>query len=106
MFLQLTFKPTGQVKFREEPSNLTEFYKQFNDIEVGTPLYELRGHQSPKDTEGAFIGNVVTTDKCVTSLYGDTKLFFRHQYIAEDKALRPEWAADYDADCFVEKKFC
>ena len=99
MLFQVTFKPTGQLNFREEPSDVTEFYQQFDGIEVGTTLYELRGHQSPDDAEGAFIGNVVTTDKCVTTLYGDTKLFFKHQYIAEDKALRPEWAAAYEAGC-------
>ena len=91
--------PTGAVNFREEPSTKVEFYKQFDAIATGTAIYELRGHQSPEDTEGWLIGNVVTTDKCVTSLYGDTKMFFRHQYIAEDKALRPEWVEAYDTGC-------
>ena len=99
MSFQVTFVPTGEVNFREEPSDMIEFYKQFDDIAVGTAVYELRGHQNPDDAEGFLIGNVVTTDKCVNSLYGDTKMFFKHQYIAEDKALRPEWADAYDAGC-------
>ena len=47
---------------------MVEFYRQFDDIEVGTAIYELRGHQSPDDVEGLLLANVVTTDKCVTSL--------------------------------------
>ena len=78
---------------------MTDFYKQFDDIAVGTAIYELRGHQDPDDVEGVSLGNVVTTDKCVTSLYGDSKLFFKHQYLNEDIALRPEWAAAYQAGC-------
>ena len=97
--VQVTFAPTGAVNFREEPSTEAEFYKQFNEIAVGTAIYELRGHQNPDDEEGWLIGNVVTTDRCVTSLYGDTKMFFRHQNIAEDKALSPEWKEAYEADC-------
>jgi len=96
---KVTLIPTGAVNFREEPSTNDEFYKQFDTIATGTAIYELRGYQSPEDTEGWVIGNVVTTDKCVTSTYGDTKMFFRHQYIAEDKALRPEWAEAYDTGC-------
>lgn len=96
---KVTFVPTGEVNFREDPSEVTEFYQQFDDIAVGTSVYELRGYQNPDDVEGVVIGNIMTTDKCVTSLYGDTKMFFKHQYIAEDKALRPEWAAAYEAGC-------
>lgn len=95
----MTFAPSGEVNFREDPSEATEFFKQFDDIAVGTAIYELRAHQDPEDVEGVLLGNVVTTESCVTSLYGDTKMFFKHQYIAEDKALRPEWADAYEAGC-------
>ena len=73
--------------------------KQFTDLPVGTVLYQLRGHQNPGDKEGVLLGDVVTTDNCVTSNYGDTKLFFQHQYIDEDKNLKPEWADGYDFEC-------
>ena len=73
--------------------------KQFVDIENGTAIYTLRGHESPDDEEGLPLGDVVITDKFVTSLYGDTRLFFKHQYIDEDKELMPDWANGYDAEC-------
>jgi len=96
---KVSFVPTGDIKFREDYSELPEFMKQFTDLPVGTVLYQLRGHQSPDDKEGVLLGDVVTTDNCVTSLYGDTELFFQHQYIDEDKALKPEWADGYDFEC-------
>ena len=96
---QVSFVPTGDIKFREDYSELPEFMKQFTDLPVGTVLYQLRGHQSPDDKEGVLLGDVVTTDNCVTSLYGDTELFFKHQYIDEDKALMPQWADGYDFEC-------
>ena len=77
--------------------------KQFTDLPAETTLYKLKGHTSPEDEDGVPLGDVVTTDKCVTSLYGDTKLFFQHQYIEDDKALRQDWADGYDKQC---TKYC
>ena len=99
VLFQVSFVPTGDIKFREDYSELPEFMKQFTDLPVGTVVYQLRGHQSPDDKEGVLLGDVVTTDNCVTSLYGDTKLVFKHQYINEDKDLMPEWAEAYDLEC-------
>jgi len=96
---KVSFVPTGEIMFREEYSESGAFLKQFEDLDVGTTLYTLKGHLNPDDDEGITMGNVVTTEKCVTSLYGDTKLFFKHQYINEDKDLMPEWADGYDKEC-------
>jgi len=96
---KVSLVPTGEIKFEEEYSGEEAFLQQFEDLDVGTTLYTLKGHQTPDDTEGITIGNVVTTEKCVTSLYGDLKLFFKHQLINEDKYLKPEWADGYDIGC-------
>ena len=37
------------------------------------------------------IGDIITTSNCVTSLWGDTMLFFRHTRFEEDIAEHPEW---------------
>ena len=89
--------PTGDIKFRENFLGVTEFMQQFTTIPKGSTLYRIKGHQNPNDEEGIHLGAVVTTDKCVTSYFGDTKLFFKHQYISEDMALRPEWAQAYNS---------
>ena len=98
---KLTFDLTGEVNFHEEkPSSMEEFMQQFDDIAVGTNLYTLKGHQNPDDLEGITLGNVVTTDKCISSKYGDTHLAFKHQWIEDDIALKPEWEAALLDDCF------
>ena len=52
----MTFVPSGEVNFRENPSEAKEFYKQFDYIIVGTSIYELRAHQDPEDVEGVLLG--------------------------------------------------
>ena len=90
--------PTGGIEFKENFVDTRDFMEQFGDIPVGSTLYGLRGHQNPDDQEGIYMGEIVTTDNCASSSYfGDTKLFFKHQYITEDVALRPEWADAYNS---------
>ena len=96
---QVTFAPTGNIKFREEYSDPHDFYQQFTELETGTILYHFKGHQQPNDTEGVMLGDVITTDNCVTSHFGDTRLFFQHQYLEEDVELMPEWTDDYSQKC-------
>ena len=79
---------------------MEEFKAQFDAIPVGTTIYTLKAYLSPDDSEGMVLGNVVTTDNCVSSLYGDTKMFFKHQYIEDDIALKPEWTDAYFDKCF------
>ena len=41
------------------------------------------------------IGTLVTNSESVTSKYGDEVLFFRHQRVEDDVALKPEWKDYY-----------
>jgi hypothetical protein len=43
-----------------------------------------------------FLGTLSTASECVQSLFGDGKMFIRHQRMEEDFALRPEWIKDMD----------
>jgi len=38
------------------------------------------------------IGSLITTSVMTTSKFGDAGLFFRHQDMAEDLEIKPEWA--------------
>jgi len=90
----------ADVSFPEEqPADGEAFVRLFDDIDVGTALYTLKANANPEDEEGLVLGQFITTDKCVSSHFGDTRLYFRHQRIAEDKELRPEWAEAYDSGC-------
>ena len=97
---KLSLEPTEEVQFSpEKPDDNQAFMKRFTDIPVGSMLYKLRVYASPDDDEGMILGNLVTIDKCVTSHFGDTRLFFRHQGIDEDAAVNPQWADAYYKDC-------
>ena len=41
--------------------------------------------------EESHIADLVLTSELTTSLWGDKHLFFRHQDMADDLGLRPEW---------------
>lgn len=68
-------------------------------IKEGTKLYKVIAQDKPFELGGheKHIGDLWTTSPMVTSLWGDTKLFFRHVRFDEDIAMRPEW------EPFVEK---
>ena len=50
-------------------------------------------HDEPEELGGVekHIGDLYTTSECVTSLWGDTMLFFRHTRFEEDIAMKPKW---------------
>ena len=76
-------------------------------IHVGQTLWDVWCLENPEG-EPFFdtikkIGEIVTTSELVTSMYGDTKLFFRHVRFEEDLEARPEW---FDhVELFVEPTF-
>ena len=62
---------------------------------MGTVLFEVFALNDPEELGGqlANIGKIVTASECVTSYFGDEHLYFRHQRMEEDLALRPDWTA-------------
>ena len=62
--------------------------------------------ENPEELGGHLyqIGQIITTSDMVTSMYGDTKLFFRHVRFEEDIEQRPEWEKwieKFDRNTFV-----
>ena len=91
---------TGDVSFPDAaPDSITDFLNQFEALAPGSRLYTVKAKQNPQDP-GYVLGDVVTSDECVSSKFGDTKMFFKHQWIEDDIALRPEWSDAYYEDCF------
>jgi len=96
---RITFEP-AEVQFpEEEPDSVEAFHNQFKAIAIGTKLYTVRTMRDPEDTEGFVLGDMITTDICHPSKYGDTVLAFKHQWVSEDVALKPEWRDAYDESC-------
>ena len=86
------------MNFRTAESSLEEFSKQWNGIQNGTAIYNLKTHSEPKDKQGTVLSKIVV-EGCTTSKFGDERLFFQHQRITEDIILRPEWKNAYNTDC-------
>ena len=97
---RLELEPSD-LNFQEtKPNSMEDFLAQFEGIPIGSTVYVMKAYVSPDDKEGKVLGNIVTTDNCVTSLYGDTKMFFKHQWIEDDIALKPEWSDAYYDGCY------
>jgi len=87
----LRFKPTGEISFPDEYVN--DWKNDLMSIPVGTTLYQVFALDEPEELGGveAHIADLVLTSALTTSTWGDQHLFFRHQDMADDVALRPEW---------------
>ena len=103
---RVSLEPTKEVQFSEEkPADMAEFMTRFTSIPVGSKMYHLKAHVSPDDDEGIFLGDLVTTDNCVTSHFGDTRMSFKHQAIEEDVALNPQWEEGYLTGCYCNSPY-
>merc|ERR1711951_340679 len=87
----LRFHPTGEIMFSDE--YVRPFTEDLTSIPQGTTLYEIFALDQPVELGGTeqHIGDLVMTSEMVTSLWGDQHLFFRHQDMAEDVVIKPEW---------------
>merc|ERR1711973_129815 len=87
----LRFKPTGEISFPDEYVN--DWKDDLMSIPAGTTLYQVYALDEPEELGGieAHIADLVLTSALTTSTWGDNHLFFRHQDMADDVALRPEW---------------
>jgi hypothetical protein len=86
---KLRFHPTGDIAFPDsyqQPSTA-----DLVTIPAGSTLYQVFALNAPEELGGSeqMIGELVLTSKLVTSQWGDTGLFFRHQDMAEDLRRRP-----------------
>ena len=62
-------------------------------IPAGSKVYDIYAMSAPEELGGteSLIGAFVTASEITTSLWGDDHLFFRHQRIDDDFAIKPEW---------------
>jgi len=87
----LRFRPTGEFMFSDE--YVRPFTEDLTSIPMGSTLYEVWALDQPTELGGVetHIADLVLTSDMITSLWGDSSLFFRHQDMAEDVAIYPEW---------------
>jgi len=87
----LRFRPTGEISFPDEYVN--DFLVDLTSIPKGSTLYQVWALDVPEELGGTetHIADLVLTSDMTTSNWGDKHLFFRHQDMADDVVLRPEW---------------
>jgi len=87
----LRFRPTGEISFPDEYVN--DFLVDLMSIPKGSTLYQVWALDVPEEMGGTetHIADLVLTSDMTSSNWGDKHLFFRHQDMAEDVAMRPEW---------------
>ena len=93
---ELVFRPDSEVKAKFPKTFEKKYTEQVDTIEAGTRVYSVLARAEP-DAELVEIGDIVLTSKPTTSYFGDKYLFFRHQDMQEDVALRPEWKSHLNA---------
>jgi hypothetical protein len=81
----------------------------WKQIPVGSVIMNVVAQEEPTDTADKFqiIGKIILKSQYSQNLYGDAKLFFRHNRMEDDEELRPEWrpflqkeSANGDAESF------
>ena len=93
-YIRLSPNPDLQAAF---PSTVEEGYTDFIDIfakiPAGTKLWTVYGMSAPEELGGTEmeIGSINSTSQFTSSLWGDDKIYFRHQRMAEDLKYHPEW---------------
>ena len=101
---KLTFEPWASY---DMPDYYVESYlKQLTHyVKEGSKLYKVLAQNEPTELGGEewHIGDIITTSPMVTSLWGDTRLFFRHVRFEEDIEARPEW--EYYVEKFTRPTF-
>eukprot|EP00092_Neocalanus_flemingeri_P009099 GFUD01009797.1.p1 GENE.GFUD01009797.1~~GFUD01009797.1.p1 ORF type:complete len:342 (+),score=108.83 GFUD01009797.1:89-1114(+) len=87
----LRFKPTGEFMFSDD--YVRPFTEDLTSIPQGSTLYEVWAMDQPTELGGTekHIADLVLVSEMMTSMWGDKHLAFRHQDMAEDVEIRPEW---------------
>ena len=87
----MTFSPDDSLRsvFPDDYQG-TYFTDQLQTIAAGTKLFSVFAQAEP-NSDKVHIGDLILTSEITKSKYGDETLFFKHQNMNEDVALRPDW---------------
>ena len=87
----LNFVPDSGLSFPDDYEDNVN--NQLMTIPSGSRLYTVFAMSAPRELGGeeTHIADLVLTSELTTSVWGDKHLYFRHQNMADDLTLRPEW---------------
>ena len=77
-----------ETREKDDDGREIPFYEQLTQIPEGSLLFEVWGREWPDDlrafpsgTNVQHIGNIKSKSPMVTSYFGDTRLFFEHEFM-------------------------
>ena len=99
---RLEFEPNASVKSRfsnSQPADAMNYINDLKSIPSGSVVYHMYGWTAPPQIGGkrVLIGDLKLQSKMVTSKFGDTEYYVRHQYLDEDIKAKPEWKPYYES---------
>jgi len=102
----LTFVPNKELGFPDE--YVRPFTEDLVSVPADSLLYRVVARDQPLELGGVdrHIADLVLVGGLTTSMWGDQHLFFRHQDMAEDVMLRPEWEPYLDKFGFEHESGC
>jgi hypothetical protein len=88
---RLVFRPTGEIEFSD--TYVHPFTEDLKTIPKDTTLYQIFALDQPEELGGMekHIGDLILRSEMITSLWGDQNLYFRHDDMAHDLVIKPEW---------------
>ena len=90
----LRFQPSGEVEFPSTVADgYTDYTEQLASIPLATNLWDIYAMDKPVELGGTEmkIGQMILNSQLTTSNWGDEHMYFRHERMEDDLALRPEW---------------
>ena len=91
----IRYQPNPALSY-DDPEYTMTVFERMSAIPTGTVLYEVWARDAPS-TLGGFetkIAEIVTKSELTPSMWGDTKMYFRHTRHDDDFRYRPEWMAE------------
>jgi len=93
---ELEFEPSqeAQATMTDEKQTNDSLLNSLANIKPGTKLFDVYAVGSPSEAKQGtkkLLGTLTTTSECVRSTFGDEHMYFRHQRMEEDFAIRTEW---------------
>jgi len=97
---EIIFEPHADVHSlfsNAEPSDPFNYLKNLKSVPADSNLYNVYGYDEPAAKGGnkILIGTLTLQGSMVTSKFGDTDIFVRHQILNQDVELRPDWKDYY-----------
>jgi len=90
----IRYQPNPELSSHDPEYTMTVF-ERMSAIPTGTVLYEVWAMNAPSTLGGTEtkIAEIVTKSELTPSMWGDTKMYFRHTRHDDDFRYRPEWMA-------------